>query len=398
MEACAAVRWPKEAVMSRVECLVIGGGLAGAMAAMRLAQAGREVLLIEKEHATQHKVCGEFLSPEAVVYLREAGVEPLKLGAERLLRVRLGAGEKIVETALPFTALSLSRKALDEALLRKTAAAGCVVRRGAAVERLAQDGDGWRVELADGASVRAAKVFLATGKHDLRGWNRRPERGAAQSDFVGFKMHWKLSSAAAEKLRDTMEMFLFRGGYGGISLIEDGAANLCLVVRRAVLHAAGGWTGLMAGICAGNSLLRERLDGSEPRWERPLAVGWIPYGYLAHEPDGVWRLGDQAAVIPSFTGDGMAIALHSGVLAAEMYLTGASEAEYQCKLAGQLRRGMRLATAVSRVMVNPVAQGMAPGLLPVLPYAMNWIAAVTRIPRRALVTQPAFSVSSAQRA
>ncbi len=287
--------------------------------------------------------------------------------------------------ALPFAALSVSRKVLDEALLTKTEEAGCVVRRGAAVERLVRDGDEWHGELMDGRCVRAASVFLATGKHDLRGWNRRQERGAAQSDFVGFKLHWKLTPAAAETLRDAMELFLFRGGYGGISLVEDDAANMCLVVRRAALHASGGWTGLIKNICARNSLLRERLDGAEPQWERPLAVGWIPYGYLSQEPDGVWRLGDQAAVIPSFTGDGMAIALHSGVLAAEMYMAGAGEVQYQCRLAGQLRRGMKLAAAVAAAMVNPAGQWMTMGFLPALPRVMCWMAATTRIPQRALI-------------
>ena len=370
--------------MSRVDCLVIGGGLAGAMAAMRLAQAGREVLLIEKERAAQHKVCGEFLSPEAVAYLRGAGVEPLRLGAARLRRVRLAARERVVEAELPFEALSLSRRILDEALLAKAEEAGCAIRRGAAVERLGRDGDGWGAKLADGASVRAAKVFLATGKHDLRGWNRKQGRSMAQSDFVGFKLHWKLTPAAGEGLRDAMELFIFRGGYGGISLIEDGLANLCLVVRRAMLHALGSWTRLLEEICAGNKLLRERLNGATPVWERPLAVGWIPYGFLARARDGVWRVGDQAAVIPSFTGDGMAIALHSGTLAAEMHLAGASEELYQRRLAGQLRRGMKLASAVSAAMVNPAGQRVVGRVLPVLPQAMRWIAAGTRIPQRAL--------------
>src|SRR6201999_2086482 len=103
-------------------------------------------------------------------------------------------------------------------------------RRGAAVEQLTRDGAGWCAKLADGEWMRAGSVFLATGKHDLRGWNRRQEGGAAQPDFVGFKLHWELTSSSAEALCDAMELFLFRGGYGGISLIERRAANLCLVV------------------------------------------------------------------------------------------------------------------------------------------------------------------------
>jgi menaquinone-9 beta-reductase len=150
------------------------------------------------------------------------------------------------------------------------------------------------------------------------------------------------------------------------------------------LQRAGGWARLLEWICAGNGQLRERLDGAEPLWERPLAVGWIPYGYVARECDGMWRVGDQAAVIPSFTGDGMAIALHSGAQAAEMHLAGARAEVYLQRLARQLRRGMMLASAVAGVMVNPERQWLMPKLMPMLPFAMRWIAAGTRIPRCAL--------------
>ena len=58
---------------------------------------------------------------------------------------------------------------------------------------------------------------------------------------------------------------------------------------------------------------------AEPLLARPLTISGVPYGFLAppRPDDPVFRLGDQAAVIPSFCGDGMAIALHSAVLAAE---------------------------------------------------------------------------------
>src|SRR5579859_2992821 len=119
-----------------VENLVIGGGLAGSMVAMRLAAAGREVVLIEKEREPHHKVCGEFLSGEAIHYLRQAGIEPVDLGAHPIQRVRLHSGARNVAARLPFTALSLSRRILDESLLVKAQEAGCAVSRGASVERL----------------------------------------------------------------------------------------------------------------------------------------------------------------------------------------------------------------------------------------------------------------------
>jgi flavin-dependent dehydrogenase len=80
-------------------------------------------------------------------------------------------------------------------------------------------------------------------------------------------------------------------------------------------------------------------------------VSAIPYGYVCAASDGVWALGDQAAVIPSFTGDGMSIALHSGCLAVAMYLRGDTADQFQHKLRGELTSQVALATLVSRGLV-----------------------------------------------
>jgi flavin-dependent dehydrogenase len=366
-------------MMKRVEeHLVIGGGPAGAMAAIRLAEAGLRVTLIEREREAHAKVCGEFLSAEAAEYLDEVGIGLRALGAVPIDRVRLCNGRLIAETGLPFQAHSLSRKVLDEALLGRAVAKGCAVRRGVAAEGLGKDGDGWRVEIRGGEPLWARVVFLATGKHDVRGWVRGRGR---QADLIGFKQHWRLQPSQIEELRGVMELFLFRDGYGGLSLVEGDAANLCLVVRRRRLQAVGGWDELLAEIRGGNRLLEERLLGAQAAWERPLAISPIPYGYFAAEESGLWRIGDQAAVIPSFTGDGMSIAMHSATLAAQMCIEGKSSAAYHRALRGQLRSGMRLATLVSRAMVMPVGRGLAAWMMP---RALEWIAMTTRIPERAM--------------
>src|SRR5579863_4975257 len=133
-----------------VENLVIGGGLAGAMAAIRLAAAGREVLLLEKESLAHHKVCGEFLSPEAVSYLGRAGVDPQQLGARPIRYLSLSVKQRSIQTELPFRAWSISRCMLDAALLQRAEYLGCVVRRGIAVQGLSRIDDSWKVELPDG--------------------------------------------------------------------------------------------------------------------------------------------------------------------------------------------------------------------------------------------------------
>ena len=153
--------------------LVIGGGLAGSMAAVRLATAGREVTLLERERSPHHKVCGEFLSREAVDYLADAGIDPLALGAQTIRSVRLTSRGRVIETRLPFTALSLSRATLDEAMLTRAAQAGCSVQRGAFVEGLTPRNGEWHAQLRGGDSCSSEAVFLASGKHDVRGLERK---------------------------------------------------------------------------------------------------------------------------------------------------------------------------------------------------------------------------------
>lgn len=367
-----------------VDHLVIGGGPAGSMAAILLARAGRCVTLLEKETGAHHKVCGEFLSPEAVDYLQQDGVSPHVLGAASIRFLRLSSGQSVAQAALPFLALSLSRRILDEALLERAEDEGCNVLRGRCVQQLAPDGDAWIATLTSGASLRAQTVFLATGKHDLRGWQRS---GGKQCDLIGFKLHWRLSPLRIEELRETMELFLFHGGYGGLSLVESEIANLCLVVRRSQLSKMRGWNGLFSALLRDNQRLHHYLKDANAQWPRPLAISPIPYGYLAGSMHGPWCVGDQAAVIPSFTGDGMSIALHSAALATQMVLAGKSVEEYNRTLHAQLSPGMSLAIRLSRAMVTSAGRSLAVPALSLFPQAMQWIAASTRIPAQAIVAE-----------
>lgn len=368
-----------------VEHLVVGGGPAGSMAALRLAEAGRNVLLLEREPAAHHKVCGEFLSREAVEYLHRSGIQPHRLGAVVIRNLHLSSANRSATTPLPFPALSLSRRILDEALLTRASQAGCQVVRGVSVESLKRDGDRWIATLHNGTIIYASTVFLATGKHNLRGFPRTPAR---QSDLIGFKIHWSLSRSRVESLRESIELFFFQGGYGGLALIEDDIAHLCLVVRRSTLLTQGGWPRLLADIQRQNPSLRSRLASATSLWSRPLAISPIPYGYLARESEHLWRIGDQAAVIPSFTGDGISIALHSGALAAQMFLAGRTSADYQALLRSQLRPSIALATWLSQSAVTTIGRTLALPALSHLPHAMRFIASATRIPHAALNFRP----------
>jgi flavin-dependent dehydrogenase len=208
-------------------------------------------------------------------------------------------------------------------------------------------------------------------------------------------MHWRLAPAQIAGLREAMELFLFKGGYGGLSLIEKGQANLCLVVKRTRLRKLGAWGDLFASILADLPHLAQRLNGATALWERPLAVSSIPYGYLAGRA-GLWCVGDQAAVIPSFTGDGMSIALHSASLAARMFLAGETSEQYHAMLSRHLSRNMRLSTTLSQLIVSSVGRALAPAALSLMPSSLRWIANATRIPVEELEAVPSGGLERAR--
>jgi len=146
----------------------------------------------------------------------------------------------------------------------------------------------------------------------------------------------------------------------------------------------GDWPSLLEAIRSACPGLDARLAGAQASREKPLATAAIPYGYLARPAQGLWRLGDQAAVIPSFAGDGMAIALHSARRAAAAFLTGETAETFQAQLFRELAPQMGRALLLSRGLVHPWGQAALSAAIMLEPRLMRAAAARTRIQRAPL--------------
>lgn len=355
------------------ETLILGGGLAGGAAASLLARAGRPVRLLERETGPHHKVCGEFLSAEAHQDLMHIGLDPLALGAVPIDRIRLARGSREVTAALPFSALGISRKVLDEALLDHAARRGAVIERGIRITRI---GTG-TVSTSKGERL-ADTMLLATGKHDVRGTHRLAPRAA--SPYIGFKLHFRPGASARQALARTIELVFFASGYAGVQLVSANVMNLCLIVRRDRFAEIGGSWDALLGTLMRETALARRLDEAEPLLAKPLTIANLPYGYVCRRPGAIYRLGDQAAMTASLTGDGMAIALRSAAIASECVLAGLPPHVCQQRItgiaAGQVRRAMTL----QHIGEVPAALGLALPVLRLWPGLLGKAAAMTRLP------------------
>ncbi|THD36176.1 MAG: FAD-binding monooxygenase [Sphingomonas sp.] len=361
--------------MRRTPALIVGGGPAGAAAALLLARARAPHLLIERSRETGDALCGGFLSWRTLETLERIGIRRGALNRDDIRRLRLFAGRHKAEAWLPRPALAVSRWRLDTLLLGHAISAGAAVERGVAV-RSAEDRI---VRLADEGEIAADALFLATGKHDLRGLARPV--ALTDDPMLGLRVRLGPSEALDRLVGGTIELHLFDRGYAGLARQEDGTVNCCMAVHRSRLSETGSPDALLDVLGRESPRLGERLAW-RARGATIDAVANVPYGWRAADTSpGLFRLGDQSACIPSLAGEGMGIAIESGLRAATAYLRGGPDASiaYQQRLTADLVRPFAVAGAIRRAAETPAWASVLAWAVRLAPSLAGIAAHLTRI-------------------
>ncbi len=310
-----------------VDALIVGAGPAGSVTATLLADAGLQVLVVDRAAFPRDKPCAEYLSPAAVLILerlgvlgtlKDAGANPLSgttvVGAygSRLTGLFAKTGSPPLHRP---TGLAVTRRILDAALVDAARSRGVtVMERTRVVELIRHRGavTGAVIATAGGktATVAAPVTVGADGLHSVvarwfGGVRRAPLRRWA---FVG---HF----AGVTGLADRAELHAGTEGYAGLNPIGPGITNVSLVVPRQVARRARG------DVADFFHSTLDRFDGIRNRVHPSGSLGPIrtvgPFGVRARRPvvDGGLLVGDAAEFFDPFTGEGIHSALRGAELA-----------------------------------------------------------------------------------
>jgi len=291
------------------DLMVIGGGPGGSAAAITAARGGARTLLVERGRLPRHKVCGEFVSPEALGLLSELLSEHeqgLLEQAIRIPRARIFLDDRMLEAPIERTARSIARLDLDAALWQSAERAGVEAKQQTSAHAI--QGSGPFVVRTSVGDFEARAVVDASGRwSSLKPAGSNP--GTRRAKWIGVKAHFSESFAS-----ESVDLYFFDGGYCGVQPValraelDRRSINVCAMVRADVASR-------LEDIFALHPALYRRSHRWQPRMP-PISVAPLVFAKPEAARDRLLVVGDAAGFVDPFVGDGISLALRSGALAA----------------------------------------------------------------------------------
>lgn len=306
------------------DVVVIGAGPAGSAAASACAKRGLLTLLVEKAAFPRSKVCGGCLSPQGVRCLAELGVlETLKPHAVPIESFRLLAQSRSLDVPLTSAGLAIGRETLDLALLLHAQSFGATVRQSCLASLMDANARASRLRLISSgntAEITARAIIVADG---LAGsFLPRDERWMSR---VAVNSRFGVGTIVPPALIDelvpdrTIAMHVGREGYVGFVKLQDGSIDAAAALDPSKTKQRGGPEAAIASILmdCGRKI---------PAGFKGLSWHGTPLLTRKRSPEGpgIFVVGDAAAYVEPFTGEGMSWALRAGLAVAE-------HAELQCR-------------------------------------------------------------------
>lgn len=323
LEQCQQLTW---------DCIVIGAGPAGAMAALQVARAGASVVCIDRSKFPRPKVCGGCVNADSVRQLEAVGIggSAADLPKEPFDRLGIHHRGRSASVAVP-QGWVVDRRFLDAALVDAAIGAGAHFLPGAVarINDVPADNAG-RPTVGPNRSVcvridgqdhelRGRIVLLASGLSGS-GSPRQPEWQVTVKSTARVGLHATIVDAGDFYLAGRVYMALHRHAYVGIVRLADGCLNLASAIDPSFLRDNGSEESIEQVLESAGLPCPGRLHLAH--WN-----GTVPLTRWCNSPSGhrLFAIGDAAGYVEPFTGEGIAMALTSAQLVVPMVLRGISE-------------------------------------------------------------------------
>ncbi|WP_291128650.1 NAD(P)/FAD-dependent oxidoreductase [Flavobacterium sp. UBA7682] len=299
--------------MNQSKVVIIGGGLAGLTAAIHLRKLNIAVTLVEKNTYPKHKVCGEYISNEVVPYFQwlNIAVEDLRPTDISKLQFSTVSG-KTINTVLPLGGFGVSRYALDNFLYQKALADGCHVIH-ESVENIHFDNDKFTIITSSGTTIQTDLVIGAFGKRSNIDIQLSRKFMQQKSPWLAVKAHYEGSFP-----NDVVGLHNFKGGYCGVSKVEENRINICYLASYKTFKEHKNSDGYQKEALEQNPHLKNIFKNTKLLFEKPLTISQISFEPKLPVENHILMIGDTAGLIHPLCGNGMAMAIHSAKIAAEV--------------------------------------------------------------------------------
>jgi len=299
------------------QVIIIGGGLAGLVNAIHLSKNGIDVLLIEKNEYPKHKVCGEYISKEVLPYLSYLGVDPFDHGAVDISRFELSTSRgKTIKTDLPLGGFGISRYMLDHVLYKTAVANGVIIELDSVTNMRFLEKEGrFVVNCKTGKEYNAKIIIGAYGKRSNLDMTLGRSFVKQKSPYLGVKAHYK-----GEFPSDLVALHNFDGGYCGVSKVENDHINICYLADYSAFKKYKDLYTFQEEVLCKNPHLKKIFANCDILFEQPLTISQVSFLPKPTVENHVLMSGDSAGMIHPLCGNGMGMAIHSGLILSQSIL------------------------------------------------------------------------------
>lgn len=358
------------------DVIIIGGGLAGLTAALHLSKKGLKVTLIEKYSYPRHKVCGEYLSNEVLPYLDWLDLNIIQLHPTNINKLKFThQNGKTANADLPLGGLGISRYSLDNSLYLKAIAMGCTVIK-ATVTAVTFHVDRFTV-ITENQILIAEIVLGAFGKRSNMDQVLARNFISKPAPWLAVKGHY-----SGEFPNDVVALHNFKGGYCGITKVENNTINLCYLADLKSFKKYRNIAEFEQNVLYKNRHIKSFFEKSTLLFEKPITISQISFDRKPIIENHILMIGDAAGLIHPLCGNGMAMAMHSAKISSELivdYYTGKIVSrkllekkftqQWKQNFGKRLSIGNLLATALQHQTITTLVIRIAtmfPSLLPLI--------------------------------